>query len=261
MPSRLPVLFCAHGNPMNAVRQNAFTRFLKAWRGHLPRPRAVLAVSAHWESATLTLTAAPRPETLHDFHGFSQELHELRYPVPGAPDVAQRAQELLGAAGFEARAWWQQGLDHGVWAPLVQLYPEADIPIAQLSLLEGAPLARHVDVGRALAPLRGEGILVLCSGNLVHNLATADLSCESHTPEPWALAVDGWIKSQLDHWRIETLERIHDDLPDGRKAHPSLEHLAPLLVACGAADPRPAVSYPYEGFEHGTISMRCVRFD
>jgi 4,5-DOPA dioxygenase extradiol len=261
MPSRLPVLFCAHGNPMNAVRQNAFTRFLKAWRGHLPRPRAVLAVSAHWESATLTLTAAPRPETLHDFHGFSRELHELRYPVHGAPDVAQRAQELLGAAGFETRAWWQQGLDHGVWTPLVHLYPDADIPIAQLSLLAEAPLARHLDVGRALAPLRGEGVLVLCSGNLVHNLSTADLSRESHTPEPWALAVDVWIKNRLDHWGIEALARIHDDLPEGRKAHPSLEHLAPLLVACGAADPRPAVSYPYEGFEHGTISMRCVRFD
>jgi 4,5-DOPA dioxygenase extradiol len=261
MAARLPVVFCAHGNPMNALRQNGFTRFLKAWRSHLPRPRALLAVSAHWESATLTLTAAPRPETLHDFHGFPQQLHEVRYNAQGAPDVAQRVQELLGAAGFETRAYWQQGLDHGVWAPLVHLYPEADIPIAQLSLLAGAPLARHLEIGHALAALRGEGVLILCSGNLVHNLGAADLSRESHTPEPWALAVDVWIKSQLDHWRIEALARIHEDLSEGRKAHPSLEHYAPLLVACGAAEPKPVVSYPYEGFEHGTISMRCVRFD
>jgi len=145
--------------------------------------------------------------------------------------------------------------------PLVHLYPEADIPIAQLSLLAEAPLERHVAIGRALAALRSEGVLILCSGNLVHNLGAADLSRESHTPEPWALAVDVWIKSQLDHWRIEALARIHEDLSEGRKAHPSLEHYAPLLVACGAAEPKPVVSYPYEGFEHGTISMRCVRFD
>jgi 4,5-DOPA dioxygenase extradiol len=260
MAARLPVLFCAHGNPMNAMRQNGFTRFLKAWRAHLPRPRALLAVSAHWESATLTLTAAPRPEVLYDFQGFPPQLYELRYPARGAPDVAQRVQELLGAAGFEAGMYWQQGLDHGVWAPLMHLYPEADIPIAQLSLLAGAPLARHLEVGRALAPLRSEGVLVLCSGNLVHNLSTADLSREGHTPEAWALAVDAWIKDQLDHWRVDGLARIHEAIPDGRKAHPSLEHYAPLLVGCGAAEPRPEVSYPYEGFEHGTISMRCVRF-
>lgn len=260
MPNRLPVLFCAHGNPMNAVRGNAFTRFLKAWRRHIPRPRALLAVSAHWESGTPTLSAAPRPETLHDFHGFPQALYDIRYAVNGAPDVAERVQRLLTEAGVENRAYYQQGLDHGVWAPLLHLYPEADIPIAQLSLLAGVPLARQLEIGRLLAPLRSEGVLIFCSGNLVHNLATANLSRDDLPPEPWAVEADAWIKKQLDHWRLEALTRIREEIPDGQKAHPSLEHYAPLLIACGAAEPQPLVSYPYEGFEHGTISMRCVTF-
>jgi len=258
MSNRLPVLFCAHGNPMNAVRANAFTRFLKVWRRHIPRPRAILAVSAHWQSGALTLGTSAQPRTVHDFYGFPPELYALSYAVPGAVDVAERAQALLREAGHTVGADDRQGIDHGVWAPLLHLYPEADIPIAQLSLLDGGELARHFTVGEALAPLRSEGVLLFCSGNLVHNLATADLARADLTPEPWAVAADAWIKDQLDHWRLAALADIRGQLPDSARAHPSLEHYTPLLVACGAAGPQPQVSYPYEGFEHGTISMRCV---
>jgi len=258
----MPVLFVAHGNPMNAIVDSVFTRFLESWGRAFPVPKAILAVSAHWESAVPLVTSSPRPETIHDFYGFPDELFAVRYPAPGDPDLARRAVDLLGKAGRPARLDPRRGLDHGVWSPMRRLEPRASIPIVQLSLLHGEPMEEHLRMGAALAPLRDEGVLVLGSGNLVHNLGTADLARRDFLPEPWAVEFDAWVKERLDAGDPESLARFRERAPHGSFAHPTVEHFAPLLVVAGAArDGSSRVTHPFEGFEHGTISLRCVAFD
>src|SRR5262249_6407668 len=159
IPPRMPAVFSAHGNPMNAIRENAFTRFLGTWRRDLPKPCAILVVSAHWEAPALACTGSERPPTIHDFYGFPDELYALRYPAPGDPRLAARVAALTGASIDRER-----GLDHGAWAPLLKIFPGADVPVVQISLMARAPMERHLDVGRALAPLRDEGVLMLGSG-------------------------------------------------------------------------------------------------
>lgn len=246
---------------MNALRDNAFTRFVSGLAGGLPAPRAILAVSAHWERSPLAVTAAPHPETVHDFWGFPEELYRLRYPAPGSPALAALVLELLGAAGFDTDVDGERGLDHGAWAPLLRLYPKADVPVVQLSLPTDLPLPRLLDVGRALAPLREEGVLILGSGNLVHNLRTVAFEDEQAPTAPWARDFDLWVADRLRSGDLDALAAPRERGPQGRLAHPTLEHYAPLLVTLGAAGAGAAVSFPFEGFEHGTISMRCVRLD
>ncbi len=259
--ARMPVLFVAHGNPMNALGRTRFARFLAQWGPALPRPRAVLVISAHWERPSLRVTAAPQPETIHDFYGFPQELFAVRYPAPGDPGLAARVAELLAGAGLAVGAEPARGLDHGAWSPLRLLFPDADVPVVELSLLTGDDFTRHVAVGRPLAPLRDEGVLIVASGNLVHNLAAADLRREDAPAAAWSTAFDAWVKERLEAWDVDALAAFRLAGPHGGMAHPTSEHFTPLLVACGAADPRPAVGFPYEGFEHGTLSLRCVRMD
>jgi 4,5-DOPA dioxygenase extradiol len=259
-PDAQPVLFCAHGSPMNAVRDNAFTRFLAAF-GRTLKPRALLVVSAHWERERPAVTSGAAPATVHDFWGFPEALYRLRYPAPGSPALAGRVRELLGAAGLSCDAAEQQGFDHGAWSPLLRLRPAADLPLVELSLLIDPDLDRHVFVGRALEPLRREGVLVLGSGNLVHNLRTVDFADEHAEPPGWARECDAFLRDALLAFDLAALSALHERVPHWRLAHPSLEHYAPLLVAAGAAGRAPAVSFPYEGFEHGSIGMRCVRFD
>jgi len=265
---RMPVVFSAHGNPMNAIRDNAFTRFLRSWAADLPRPRAILAISAHWEEARgIQVTGSERPRTIHDFFGFPGELFAIRYPAPGDPALARRALDLLSQAELTASIDSDRGIDHGVWSPLRRLYPDASIPVVQISLRSGVQMEAHIAAGEALAPLRDEGILILASGNLVHNLHTADLGLEDPPAESWAVEFDAWVASRLNAWDLASLGSFRERAPHGRLAHPTTEHYAPLLVAAGAAgatEPsrgHPRVTYPFEGFEHGTISMRCVAFD
>jgi 4,5-DOPA dioxygenase extradiol len=264
---RMPVVFTAHGNPMNAIRDNAFTRFLASWSAGLPRPRAIVAISAHWESPGILVTGSERPGTIHDFFGFPRDLSEIRYAAPGDPALARRTVDLLGEADLAASIDPGRGIDHGVWSPLRRLYPGHEIPVVQVSLQSGVPMEAHIAAGEALAPLRDEEILILGSGNLVHNLHTADLGLEDAPPESWALEFDAWVASRLDAWDLASLASFREIAPHGRLAHPTVEHYAPLLVAAGAADvsepsrDRPSVTRAYEGFEHGTISLRCAVFD
>ncbi len=256
----LPVVFTAHGSPMNALPGGPFAAFLRRWGAELPRPRAILAVSAHWEGPDLAVTASPAPPTIHDFWGFPEPLYALRYPVAGSPELAGRVVELLRAAGLAGRLDRDRGLDHGAWSPLLHLYPSADVPVVQLSLLRRAPGSRHLAVGRALAPLAEEGVLVLGSGNVTHNLATADLRDREAPVERWAEEFDGWVAQRLLAGDAAALSEWSERGPHGRLAHPTAEHYVPLLVALGAAGSGRAVSFPHEGFEHGTLSMRCVAF-
>lgn len=257
-PDRTPALFVAHGNPMNALGRTRFARFLRSWGEALPRPRAILCVSAHWEAPALTAGSAETPATLHDFWGFPDELFALRYPAPGDPALAVRAASLLGAAGMPCGTDAGRGLDHGAWAPLLLLFPRADVPVVQLSLVRRGRLDDLVSVGRALAPLRDEGVLLLGSGNLVHNLATADLHDETPPVEGWAAELDAWIAGRIRARDLDALAAFRERAPHGRLGHPTVEHFAPLLPVLAAAVPDEPVTFPFEGFEHATLSLRCV---
>ncbi len=261
--ARMPVLFTAHGSPMNAVERNRFTEFLASWPRQFPRPEAILCVSAHWEAPGLAATTSLRPETIHDFWGFPKELYAIRYPAPGAPDLAAKVVGLLRGAGLSAREEGTRGLDHGTWSPLRRAFPAADVPVVQLSLVTEVPGAHHVKVGQALASLRDEGVLILGSGNLVHNLHAARLSDPSPDPEGWAETFDSWVRDRTLAWDLDALGAV-EKAPFGRESHPTAEHYWPLLVCAGAAagpsGARPAVTFPHEGFAARTISMRCIAF-
>jgi 4,5-DOPA dioxygenase extradiol len=245
---------------MNALGGTPFSQGLASWGARLPTPRALLVVSAHWESRGVAVTAATQPETIHDFGGFPEALYTLQYPAPGAPDVAREVALVLAAGGITARLDQRRGLDHGAWSPLLFLRPKADVPVVQLSLDRERTLLELVDVGRALRPLRDRGVLILGSGNVVHNLGTADLENRDAPAEAWSREFDAWARDRLLAWDLPALA-LPESGPHGRAAHPTREHYAPIMVVAGAADPRPVVGFPWEGFEHATLSMRCVQLD
>jgi 4,5-DOPA dioxygenase extradiol len=246
----MPTLFIGHGDPMNALKDNAFTRSLAKAASALPaRPLAVLAISAHWCEGPVAAGSTSRPETIHDFYGFPSELYEVEYPAPGAPEVAQRLAGLIPGLGLDAT----RGLDHGAWAVLRHLFPSADIPVLQLSLDLSRSFEEHLELGRALAPLRDEGILILGSGNIVHNLRLIRWDGE---PFPWALEFDAWAAQRIASRDYAAL--THPEKAAFALAAPTVEHYVPLLYTLGAAGEDP-ISTIYEGIEHGSLSMRCLR--
>jgi 4,5-DOPA dioxygenase extradiol len=207
----------------------------------------------------LAVTTGRKLETVHDFYGFPQEMYDLRYDAAGVPEVADRVRALLEAADLPSDGDGKRGLDHGAWSPLRRIYPKADVPVVQLSLHGGESLKHHAEIGRALRPLRDEGVLILGSGNLVHNLGAVDFEHPDAPVAGWSAAFDKWVKEKIDAFDLDALASL-DGAPDPRRAHPTLEHYVPLLVCAGAAGDKPRVAHPFEGFEHGTISMRCVSF-
>ncbi|MFO1059513.1 MAG: class III extradiol ring-cleavage dioxygenase [Dongiaceae bacterium] len=251
MADALPVLFVSHGAPTLVMEEIPARDFMAGLAGHLPRPRAILSVSAHWLARVPTVSRAQRPETIHDFYGFPDALYRLDYPAPGAPALADRVTALLGEAGLPAAADPTHGLDHGAWNPLLLIYPAADIPVAQLSLVAGAGPQEHVALGRALAPLRGEGVLILASGGAVHNLG--QFRVDRHRPADWAVSFEAFLADGVAAGDVAGLA-AYRSRPDGRLAHPTDEHLLPLFVALGAAagDPGQAM---HRSFAHGSLSM------
>ena len=253
---KMPVLFVGHGSPMNAIEQNAFTRSLGKVSKRVPLPKAVCVISAHWVTRGCQVMGEAWPRTIHDFYGFPRPLYEVQYPAPGAPDVAKRlAMEQHLAVDHE----W--GLDHGAWSVLRRLYPEADVPVFQVSLDHARTFAEHVELGRELKKLRDRGVLMLGSGNLVHNLHRINWEMP-HGAYAWAEEFDANVKKAIDERDVRALarpERWGQELLG--QAHPTLEHYSPILYCLGAADEKDEVSYPYEGMEFGTISMRMVLFE
>jgi len=224
---RMPVIFVGHGSPMNAIEDNAFRRSWVALGARLPRPKAILCVSAHWETRGVLLTASERPGTIHDFLGFPQALFDVRYPAPGDPALAWRAAALL--APFGARLDPERGLDHGAWSVLLAMYPRADVPVVQLSLDTSREAAFHYRLGQVLLPLRDAGVLVVGSGNIVHNLRRLDLG--EGRPHDWAVRFDAEIRRRLlarEHGDLIDFERLG---PDAGLAVPTPEHYLPLLYA------------------------------
>ena len=252
MTATMPAAFLGHGSPMNALETNRFTDAWRAFGASVPRPRAILAVSAHWHVDALAVTAMPRPRTIHDFYGFPQALFDVQYPAPGLPELAEEVADAVAPdrVGADLDAW---GLDHGTWSVLVHAFPDADIPVVQLSLDARKPLDWHLQLGAKLAPLRERGVLVVGSGNVVHNLRAIDWK------QPDSAA--DWDRRFEDAARILMTERPEAlpslvGHPDYRMAVPTDEHFLPLLYLAGLAS---AAGTPadvlVEGPAYGSLSM------
>ncbi len=250
---KMPVLFVGHGSPMNAIEHNAFTETLIGLSARLPKPKAVCVISAHWVTSGSQVLASARPRTIHDFYGFPRPLYEVQYPAPGAPEEAENL-----AANPEILPDEKWGLDHGSWSVLCHMYPKADVPAFQLSLDERRSFKEHLELGREIESLRQRGVLILGSGNLVHNLRRIDWNSPSGAYD-WAVEFDARVKSAVEARNTDALtapEKWGDALLAA--AHPSVEHYLPLLYCMGSTGERDAVSYPYEGFDFGSISMRMI---
>jgi 4,5-DOPA dioxygenase extradiol len=255
---RLPSVFISHGSPMHALDPGAAG---EAWRSlgrSLPKPRAVVIASAHWETDLPMLTGAAKPQTIHDFSGFPEPLYRLRYAAPGAPEVAQRAQSLLGAQGLTAAIDGNRGLDHGAWAPLLYMYPKADIPVVQISVQPAFGPRHHVKVGRSLNKLSEEGVLIIGSGHMTHNLR--DWARGAGKPEPYAREFQDWVKQKIEAHDLESLADYRSLNPHGARAHPTDEHFLPLFVALGAAPEHTKPERIFEAIEGGVLAMDSYVF-
>jgi 4,5-DOPA dioxygenase extradiol len=251
---KMPALFVGHGSPMNAIEDNEFSRAWGAVGRALPRPKAILCISAHWETPGVQTTAMEAPRTIYDFYGFPPELYAVRYPAPGSPALSDLVQQTLNGAGVQPDLEW--GLDHGAWSVLRRMYPEADIPVVQLSLDYRKSLPEHYALGKELKDLRQRGVLILGSGNMVHNLRVVRWEDAAYD---WALEFDDLLKERIlagDHAAIQQPEQI------GRMAAlsiPTPEHYLPLLYTLAVQDPDEPVSFFADKVTLGAISMRGVR--
>ena len=253
----LPSVFVSHGSPMHALQPGAAGAAWTALGRRWPKPRAILIASAHWETNLPMLTGAAQPETIHDFSGFPEPLYRLRYPAPGAPELAQRAQALLRQGGFTAAIDGTRGLDHGAWAPLLYAYPDADVPVVQLSIQPALGTKHHLAVGKALRPLKDEGVLIIGSGHLTHNLR--DWARGRGAPEPYAREFQQWVFDRLQSHEIEKLADYRTLSPQGVRAHPTDEHFLPLFVALGAAG-EGSVERVYDAIDSGVLAMDAYVF-
>lgn len=252
--SKMPALFIGHGSPMNTLERNGYTEAWQTFGRHLPRPRAILAISAHWYFGATAVTAMVRPRTIHDFYGFPQELFAFDYPARGDPDLAAEIVEVVKPewVGLDRDQW---GLDHGAWSVLAHLYPDADVPVVQLSLNATRPLEYHLDLSRRLAPLRNRGVLIIASGNVVHNLRVLRWN-EPNLGFPWAQRFDDAVAEQLAR-DPEDILRLTEH-PNFAASVPTSEHFVPLLYTAGLASADNDVLEPLvRGYSMGSISMSC----
>jgi 4,5-DOPA dioxygenase extradiol len=258
--TRLPTLFLSHGSPMHAVEPGVAGRAWETLGRTLPRPRAVLVASAHWETTVPMLTGNPRPETIHDFGGFPPELYRLRYAAAGAPEVATAAVARLKEAGITAGVDGCRGLDHGAWVPLRWMYPAADVPVVQVSVQTEFGPVHHLQLGRALAPLADDGVLIVASGHATHNLRDWMMNRQRQETLHYAKAFADWMHDRLAACDTEALVNYRDEAPDAVRAHPTEEHFLPLFVALGAAGDGARAERVVEGFEGGALALDAYRF-
>jgi 4,5-DOPA dioxygenase extradiol len=252
-----PVLFVSHGAPSAALDDDGYTKALGAWARGRPRPRAIVVVSAHDEArGPVRVNTGGKPSLIYDFSGFPAPLYELRYPAPGAPDLAREVAGALAGAGLDPVLDARRGWDHGVWVPLRLLYPAADVPVVEVSL----PVPRTPDLlvamGRAVAPLRERGVLLFGSGGIVHNLRRLRWDDAEGPPEPWASAFDTWVEERVKARDAAGLAAYATRAPHADLAVPTSEHFDPLFFVLGARDGRDEVESLYEGFRYGTLSLR-----
>lgn len=259
--ARMPALFVSHGAPYLAVDKSPANAFLKTLAAALPRPRAILVASAHYETDTPTLSTAGRHETIHDFHGFPEALYEITYPAPGAPDVAREAHARLGAAGIAAATSSRSGLDHGVWVPLSLIFAEAELPVAPLSIQPGRDPEHHLRVGEALRPLRDDGILIIGSGAITHNLKAFVRDDVAAPPPDWVSAFNDWVAAAVENNRTEALLGYRTAAPFAARNHPTDEHFMPFFVALGAGDDGARAERLHASYAYGGLAMDVYRMN
>lgn len=257
MAKPMPAIFFGHGNPMNALAQNVWTEGWAAIGKEIPRPRAVLCVSAHWYLPATMVTAMPAPRTIHDFGGFPRQLYEIKYPVPGDPELARRVQSLLEPVPVRMDETW--GLDHGTWSVLCHVFPEADVPVIQLSIDETQPAEFHYETAKRLTVLRDEGVLIVGSGNLVHNLHAYAWGRQEIEPFDWAVRFEARARELLLAAEHEPLIAYETLGRDAALSIPTPDHYLPLLYVIGQRREGEDVSFPVEGFDGGSVSMLTVR--
>lgn len=254
----LPSFFIAHGAPSLVIEKHAYTEFLIELGRSLPRPRAIVIFTAHWESKVQTVSSVVQYETIYDFSGFSDELYRMKYPAKGDLALSLEIQRLFREEGIESVLDDQRGLDHGAWAPLQLLYPEFDIPVVALSVNLKLTPEEHYRIGRALEPLREQNVLVLGSGGTVHNLRKLDWS--DGEPKEWAILFDEWLGEQLETWNAEALFDYENRAPHAMEAVPTAEHFVPLLLSMGAGDQSRTAKLLHRTYQMGTLSLSCWMF-
>jgi len=257
MTKPMPAIFFGHGNPMNAVMKNRYTEAWSAIGRSLPRPQAILCISAHWYLPGTAVTAMSAPRTIHDFGGFPRELYEVQYPAPGSPELASRVRDLLAPLPVELDQRW--GLDHGTWSVLCHVFPDADIPVVQLSIDETREAQFHYELGKSLAPLRDEGVLIIGSGNLVHNLHTYAWGQHEVEPFDWAVRFETQAREFLSQGNDAPLVNYESSGRDALLSAPTPDHYLPLVYILGLRREGEAASFPVEGFDGGSISMLSVQ--
>ena len=263
MPSlkhRMPALYVSHGSPMLAITDTPAHRFLATIAADLPRPDAILVVSAHWNTRAPAIGTAVKPAMIYDFGGFDRKLYSMQYPAPGAPEISRRAGALLAAAGMPVAEDAARGYDHGVWVPLRIMYPAADIPVAQVSMQPMADARHHHKLGQALAPLRDDGVLIVASGSMTHNLGAIERGNIEGPPPPWVTSFVDWMHDKLTTGQREAVLDAIDIAPAAQANHPYDDHLLPLFVALGASAPDEPVRRLHTSYEYGVLAMDTYQF-
>ncbi len=262
MTARMPSIFISHGSPMTAIQDAPARRFLLEFGRQLPRPRAILILSAHFESRIPALTIDEKPEMIYDFGGFPQPLYEIVYPAPGDPELAMQAGKLLQASGMQVGVVRQRGFDHGTWVPLCLMYPDADIPVVQLSVQPEQGSAWHIDLGRRLASLRDDGVLILGSGSLTHNLRALNQTGRvlEAPVQPWVAEFTDWIADKVTSGDVDAIAAYRETAPFAKENHPYDEHFLPLPFAMGAGGGSKGKRV-HASYEYGILAMDTYVFD
>ncbi|KAB2849880.1 MAG: dioxygenase [Hyphomicrobiaceae bacterium] len=257
---RMPSFFISHGAPDLAVRPTPAHLALKALARLVPKPKAILIASAHWPTESPAVATGSAPATIYDFGGFDPRLRTMRYRAPGAPEVSRKAAELMRRAGFEVSEDEERGYDHGVWTPLVLLYPEADVPVAQVSIQPHRDPAHHLAIGRALSPLREEGVMIIGSGAMTHNLRAYFTGPASGPPPAWVTEFTGWMKGRLEANDASALVGYRAGAPHAQMNHPEDEHLLPIFIPLGATLPGEPVRQIHASYDKGVLAMDIYAF-
>lgn len=257
MPQIMPAIFFGHGNPMNAVMNNNYTEGWRRMGKQTPKPKAILSISAHWFVPDTGVTISTAPRTIHDFGGFPRELYQVQYPAPGDPELARRVKTLLEPLQVNLDNSW--GLDHGTWSVLRHVYPAADVPVVQLSIDETQPSSFHFEIGRRLAPLRDEGILIVGSGNLVHNLHAYAWGRHVSDPYDWAIRFENEAKEMMLAGEYKPLINYETLGPEASLSIPTPDHYLPLLYVIATRQQGEVITFPIEGVDGGSISMLSVQ--